>query len=123
MLPRRRLQQAGEHFDGGGFARAVGAQKSEELTCLHAQVDAAHRFQLSEAAAESVRFHCEVSHVGFSRLEYHSPYRSEGRISGRMGDMRLGCSQQSAKEKIRVDLGEFVLFNRARRGCTTDRAN
>ena len=31
-------QQAGEHFDSGGFTRAVGAEKAEETAAVNAQV-------------------------------------------------------------------------------------
>ena len=41
-LPLRRPGQAAEHFDGGGFARAVHAQQGEELALPHRQVQAVY---------------------------------------------------------------------------------
>ena len=48
-------QQAGEHLDGGGFARAVGAEKTEELPRFDAQIKSVHRAHRSEAARQPAR--------------------------------------------------------------------
>ena len=40
------LEQAHDHFDGGGFTRAVGSQKAEQLTGRHFQIDTPDRFQV-----------------------------------------------------------------------------
>ena len=52
-----RRQQAGEHLDGGGFARAVRAEKAVELSRLDAQVEPVHRAHRPEAARQSLRLH------------------------------------------------------------------
>ena len=47
-------EQAGEHLDGGGFARAVGAEEAEELSGRDAQVDAVNGHKFAEAAAQAL---------------------------------------------------------------------
>ena len=49
---RRGREQAGEHFDGGGFAGAVGAQKSEELAGSDAQIYVVDGDELAETSRE-----------------------------------------------------------------------
>ena len=41
-LPVRRLEQASEHFDGGAFAGAVGAEVAENLSGLQRKGDVPH---------------------------------------------------------------------------------
>jgi hypothetical protein len=38
------MQDACEHFDGGGFARAVGTDEAEQFACVHLKGKPAHRF-------------------------------------------------------------------------------
>ena len=45
-------QQAVQHADGGGFARAVGPQKAEDLPPLHLEADVVHRLKSPEMAGE-----------------------------------------------------------------------
>ena len=45
-------QQAVQHADGGGFARAVGPQKAEDLPLLHLEADVVHRLKSPEMAGE-----------------------------------------------------------------------
>ncbi len=52
----RGCEQASEHFDGGGFARAIGAEKAVKLAGFHAQIKAVHGTQIAEAAGQSVGF-------------------------------------------------------------------
>ena len=52
MLPRSGRQQAGEHFDGGGFSGAVGAQESEELAGSDAEIYVLTATKAAEAARE-----------------------------------------------------------------------
>ena len=49
-------EQAGEHFDGGGFARAVGAQEAEELSGGYGEIDILNCSKFAEAASERGRF-------------------------------------------------------------------
>ena len=62
---RGRRKQPSQHFDGGGFSRAVGAEESEKLSRGHAQIHFVHRGQLPEAPRqlfrENRRFLHEVS--------------------------------------------------------------
>jgi len=51
-------KQAGEHFDGRRFARAVGAEKTEELSRGHAEIDAVDSDQVSEAAGQTLSGDC-----------------------------------------------------------------
>ena len=53
MRPGSRRQQPGQHFDGGGFSRAVGPQKTKELPGRHLQIDAVHRGQARQTVASS----------------------------------------------------------------------
>jgi hypothetical protein len=56
--PRRagvRTQQGGKHPDGGGLARAVGAEQPEELAFLDVERDAADRLDLERAAPDRPR--------------------------------------------------------------------
>lgn len=39
------VHQGGDDADGGGFARAVGAQQGEEIPGLHVQIDALERLE------------------------------------------------------------------------------
>src|SRR5258708_38776004 len=48
-------QEAGEHFDGSGFARAIGAQKTEELAGRDLEIDFVHSGEAAEAPRELVR--------------------------------------------------------------------
>ena len=43
MLPDVGASKPGQHFDGGRFSGAVGAEKSEELAGIHAQIDLRRR--------------------------------------------------------------------------------
>ena len=54
--PRRALggrQQRGEHQDGGGLARSVGAEKAVDLARLHLEVDAVDRADVLELPDEA----------------------------------------------------------------------
>ena len=51
-LSARGRQQAGQHFDGGGLAGAVGAEKAEELPGGDAEVHILHGNEVSEAASQ-----------------------------------------------------------------------
>ena len=46
-------EQAGEHFDGRGFAGAVGAEEAEELSRSDAQIDAVDGHEFAEAAGQA----------------------------------------------------------------------
>ncbi len=46
-------EQAGQHFDGGGFTRAIGAEEAEELSGGDAQVDVVNGYEFSEAAGQA----------------------------------------------------------------------
>ena len=41
-------EQAGEHFDGGGFAGAVRTEKAEELAALHGEVERVNGVEVLE---------------------------------------------------------------------------
>ena len=50
------LQQTAQHPDGGGFARAVGAEEAEDLAALDVQVDMIHGDEAAEAFHQVVDF-------------------------------------------------------------------
>src|SRR5216684_3754911 len=47
-------QQAGEHFYGRGFSRAVWTQEAEKLSWRHTQVNAVNSREISKAAGKAV---------------------------------------------------------------------
>jgi hypothetical protein len=47
-------EDAGEHLDGGGFARAVGAEESVELARGHAERDVFDGDEIAETAGEAL---------------------------------------------------------------------
>src|SRR5260370_3482072 len=47
-------QEAGQHLDGGGLARAVGTQESEKLSRCDAQVDVVDSNEFSETASKAL---------------------------------------------------------------------
>ena len=49
---RRRWQQRGEHLDRGGLARAIGAEKAEDLPGLDGQRQPVHGGEVTEAAGQ-----------------------------------------------------------------------
>ena len=57
------LEQAGEHLDGGGFARSVGPQEAEELSGRHAEGDIVHGGQRAEAPGEAMGLNRSSFHV------------------------------------------------------------
>ena len=58
-------QQAVQHADGGGFARAVGPQKAEDLPLLHLEADVVHRLKSPEMAGEILD--------DYGRFGWHKP--------------------------------------------------
>src|SRR5262249_1263216 len=46
-------QQSHEHVDGGGFSRAVGSEKSEELPLVDTQINAGHGDLVAEGLAQA----------------------------------------------------------------------
>ena len=50
-----RRQQAGQHLHGGGLAAAVGAEKSEDLAALDAEVDVVDGGEVAELLGQAVR--------------------------------------------------------------------
>ena len=51
------VQEAGEHFHGGAFAAAVGAEKAENFALADAEAHVVYRREVAEAFAEVVRLH------------------------------------------------------------------
>jgi hypothetical protein len=49
-------QQAAEHAEGGGLARAVGAEQAEDLAAPHREAGAGHGGEIAEAAHEVFHF-------------------------------------------------------------------
>ena len=56
-LALRSRQKAGEHFHGGGFAAAVGAEKAENFAFFDAEAHIVYRSEVAETLGEPVRFH------------------------------------------------------------------
>src|SRR4030065_2961202 len=54
---RRGRQQAGEHLDGGGLARAVGSEETEYLAAPHLEAHLVHRHEVAEATRERLGRH------------------------------------------------------------------
>lgn len=54
-----RSKQAGNHGDGGGFARAVRAKETVDLTLFDMERDAIHCLELSERFREIPKFEHE----------------------------------------------------------------
>ncbi len=50
MRPGTGREQPGEHLDGGGFPRAIGAEEAEELSGGDAQVDVVNGHEFPETA-------------------------------------------------------------------------
>ena len=50
----RKRKQTGEHFDDGGFAAAVGAEKAEDFAFFDAEADVVHGGEVAEAADQMV---------------------------------------------------------------------
>src|SRR6202012_2564240 len=48
-----RSEQTGEHLDGSGLARAVGAEEAEELARSHGEVDVLNGGEIAETAGEA----------------------------------------------------------------------
>src|SRR6185369_12763819 len=49
---RARLDQAAEHLDRGGLARAIGAEEAVDLAIAHLEVDILHGLEAPEALCE-----------------------------------------------------------------------
>src|SRR5690348_9618640 len=45
-------QQARKHLDGGGFARPVGPEKSEELSCCNSKIDGIDRGEIAKTTCQ-----------------------------------------------------------------------
>ena len=56
IVPAGRRQQAGEHLDGGGFARAVRAEKAVKLARFHAQIEPIHGAHGPKVARQTLGF-------------------------------------------------------------------
>ena len=54
IRPGTGREQPSQHFDGGGFSRAVGAEEAEELSGRDAQVDAVDGHEFAETAAQAL---------------------------------------------------------------------
>ena len=50
-----RFQQTGEHFHGGGFAAAVGAEKAENLALVDAKAHVVHRREAAKPLGQAMR--------------------------------------------------------------------
>ena len=61
---RRWRQQAGEHLDGGGFARAIGAKETVETAGLDAEVQFIDRAELPEIARQVGGFDGDIHGAG-----------------------------------------------------------
>ncbi len=57
-LPRGGRQQAAEHADGSGLARAVGSEEAENLALGHLERDVVHGHEGAESLHQVVDFHC-----------------------------------------------------------------
>jgi hypothetical protein len=55
-------EQPRQHFDGGGFAGAIGTQKAEELSRGHLKVDAINGGEGPKAPSKFVRRDGNVRH-------------------------------------------------------------
>ena len=53
---RSGLQQAAQHANGGGFARAVRAQESEDFAAADVEIDMIHGDEIAEALHQVVDF-------------------------------------------------------------------
>ena len=56
-MPGSGRQQAAQHADGGGFARAVGSQEAEDFALGHLQRDVVHGHERAEGLHQVVDFH------------------------------------------------------------------
>ena len=75
-LARRRRQQAGHHFDGGGLPRPVGSEERADRPGGHFQIEPVDRGEFPEAARQIAArdhiFHCD----GCGRKRRHVPGRT-----------------------------------------------
>src|SRR6266849_9423807 len=56
-------EQARQHFDGGGFAGAVGSQETKELTGGYLQVHVVHSGQRTKAPCQTLRCDRDIGHI------------------------------------------------------------
>jgi len=61
-------EEAGEHFDGGGFASAVGSEEAEELAGCDAEIYVFYGRERAKAASETIGRDCGGVHFGFLTL-------------------------------------------------------
>src|ERR1700677_4447927 len=59
-LPLRRGQQASEHFDGGRFAGAVGAEEAVKRAALDPQLEAIDGAKIAEEPRQLMGFQCQI---------------------------------------------------------------
>jgi hypothetical protein len=52
------LEQAGQHRDGGGLARAVGPEQAQDLALLDGEIHALHGLKVAKGLAEVLDFYC-----------------------------------------------------------------
>ena len=63
--------QAGQHFHGGGFAAAVGAQKAKNLAPANAKVHVIHGHKVTKAHGEVLGLNRDVIVAGLQRRNQH----------------------------------------------------
>src|SRR5579859_2417000 len=74
--PRAWSEQPGEHLDGGGFARAIGAEETEELAGRNAQVHAIDGNEFSETPGQALSANRGSEVHEFSNLAHPGQSRS-----------------------------------------------
>jgi hypothetical protein len=65
-------QETSEHFDGGGFACAVGSEEAEKLACGDVESDAVNRGERAKAAGEVAEGNGGRIHWRFQVTGYRS---------------------------------------------------
>ncbi len=77
---RRWLKQSGQHADGGRLARAIGAQKSQDLACLDGETDVVDGGERAELPGQVVCFNDLHGGRGYSVMSSMKTSSTPARI-------------------------------------------
>ena len=95
-------EDAGDHPDGGGLARAVGPEQAEQLAAGHLEVDAVDRGELAVALGELGATgsrrppHDGLDHVALRRRVDHDPELARLRRPAGRGNVSTSSSADSS---------------------------
>ncbi len=99
MRPSLGASKPGEHFDGGGFSRAIGAEKPEKLSGSDGQINVVHGEKLAEVAREIFRGDGGSGHERINVAQRRGAQRM--RATGETATASCGSTARTAGSSMR----------------------